>query len=124
MKKKILLVEDNYYLLELYKNAIEGAGYELITAINGEEAETLANSSLDLILLDIMLPQKTGADLLRIWRNNDTLDSIPIILLTNLGKEEVIEELFDLGADGYILKSTITPKTLVEEIKTLFTKTD
>ena len=118
-KEKILIIEDDFFIRELYERQFTKEGYQIITSEDGPSGLLAANQEKpDLILLDIMLPKLNGLDLLRTLKAKDETKNIPVILLTNLGQESVIKEGFDLGADSYLIKSAYTPSQIIEEIKT------
>ncbi len=117
-KIKILIVEDDLFIRELYERQLSLEGYEISTAEDGEIGlNRLAESIPDLLLLDIMLPKVSGLDLLRTIKAKEETKNIPVILLTNLGQDSVIKEGFNLGADGYLIKSAYTPDQIIEEVK-------
>ena len=122
--EKILIIEDDMYIRELYERAFKRAGYEVQVASDGEEAlEKAKEQTFDLILLDIMLPKVTGIDVLISLRGSDsTSKDTPVVLITNLGYDDIIKQAFKIGADGYLLKSKVTPKIIVEEIDSFFAK--
>ncbi|PIU69058.1 response regulator [candidate division WWE3 bacterium CG06_land_8_20_14_3_00_42_16] len=115
--KKILIVEDDQFILDLYKRQLENAGYEILTAENGEKALQELDKSVNLILLDILLPKKGGLEILKDIKSNESVKNIPVILLTNLGQESIIKQAFELGASGYLIKSSITPSDVVHQVK-------
>ncbi len=120
--KKILIVEDDYYIGDLYQRALVSAGYNIDLAVDGEEAlQKVADSLYDLILLDIMLPKITGVDVLRSLRQKDskTYDT-PIFMITNLGQDNIIKEVLKIGADGYFIKSQVKVDDLIAEIGKIF----
>lgn len=125
MDKKILLIEDDAFVLDLYKTVLTKAGYQLSVAGDGEKAVEVAQSNeFDLILLDIMLPKLTGLDVLRKLRNEIPQHKETFVyLLTNLGEEKVVQEAYKIGANGYLLKAKYLPKQVVEEVDKFFTKT-
>jgi two-component system alkaline phosphatase synthesis response regulator PhoP len=115
---KILIIEDDFFIRELYERQFQKEGYEVISSEDGPSGLLQANQiKPDLILLDIMLPKLNGLDLLRTLKAKDETKSIPVILLTNLGQESVIKEGFELGAESYLIKSAYTPSQIVGEIK-------
>lgn len=115
---KILIVEDDLFIRELYERQLSLEGYEVSTAEDGEIGLNRISQAIpDLILLDIMLPKVSGLDLLRTIKAQEATKSIPVILLTNLGQDSVIKEGFNLGADGYLIKSAYTPDQIIEEVK-------
>ena len=115
---KILIVEDDFYIQDIYVKTFKGGGYAVDSATDGEEALQKAKSArYDVILLDIMLPKITGVDVLRALRQEGaTTQETPIFMTTNLGQESIIKETFKIGADGYFIKAQIQPKNLVAEI--------
>lgn len=121
--KTILLVEDDFHIQEIYRTTfIKTGNYTVETASDGQEALVKLGSHIyDLILLDIMLPKVTGIDVLRAMRapTSPTKDT-PIILITNLGQEDIIKEAFKIGADGYLIKAQFTPLDVVKEVDAFF----
>lgn len=124
MGKKILLVEDDAFVRDLYQTVLTRANYELDIANDGEEAVNLAGYKVyDLILLDIMLPKLTGMEVLKQLRTETSrAKDTPVYLLTNLGEENIVKEAYKLGANGYLLKAKYLPKQLVEEVDKFFVK--
>ena len=120
---KLLLVEDEEYIRDLYKRQLDLAG--LITDAFGMGNEGLAaaeKNSYDLILLDIMLPDINGLQILQKIKQNPLSKSTPVVLLTNLGQDAVIKQGFELGADGYLVKAAYTPDQIVQEIKNILAR--
>lgn len=115
-KKKILLVEDELFIRELYERALSQAGYEVIIAIDGEQALKVAKKDLDLILLDIMLPKIHGIDVLKQLKKSDETKDIPVVMITNLGQEDVINDAFKIGAQGYLIKMRLTPYEIINKV--------
>lgn len=126
MTKRILMIEDDIYIRELYEEVLRTAGYEVITAIDGELGLAKAIEGVyDLILLDIMLPKMTGIEVLKKLREEGcATESVPVYLLTNLGEETIAKETYKLGANGYLLKAKYLPKELIKEVDKFFVKTD
>ncbi len=116
MKKKILLIEDEFYIRDLYRIILESADFEVYLASDGEEGLKFAQNQPDLILLDIMLPKINGIMLLKKLRAIESTKNIPIVLLTNLGQKSIIKAAFDNGASGYLLKATLKPYDLTKKI--------
>ncbi len=122
--KKILIVEDDYYIGDIYVRSFTHAGYSVDLATDGNQAiEKTKASTYDMILLDIMLPEQNGIEVLRILRSSDSSALYtPVYLITNLGQENIIKEAFKIGADGYILKAKLTPKEVVKEVEDFLVK--
>ena len=120
--KKILIAEDDFFIRDIYSKVFSLAGYEVAVAVDGIDAlEKIKKQPFDIILLDIMMPRMTGIDVLKNIRTLSTpAKNTPIFIITNLGQQNVIEEAFKLGMDGYILKSQVTPQQIVDEINNFF----
>jgi len=117
-KTKILIIEDDFFIRELYERQFTKEGYLILSSEDGPSGLLAASQEKpDLILLDIMLPKLNGLDLLRTLKAKDETKNIPVILLTNLGQESVIKEGFELGAESYLIKSAYTPSQIIDEIK-------
>ena len=105
MPNRILIVEDEPDILALLAFNLESQGYEVLTASDGEEGFRKASSTqIDLLLLDLMLPQMHGLDVCQKLRNQPETLKLPIIILSALGDEEDIVRGLDIGADDYISK--------------------
>ena len=115
---RILVVEDEEYLRDLYHEILAEQGYHTETAKDGKEGlAKLKIGGWDLVLLDVMLPGMDGIEIMRTLKNNPpATPNKKVIFLTNLDKDEKIKEALGLG-DGYFIKSQITPGTLVKKIK-------
>lgn len=116
--KKILLVEDEDFVRELYTRQLTKAGFQVKTAVDGQSGLDILNKEqFDLLLLDIMLPGMNGLQLLREFKTQNPNSKMITILLTNLGQEAVIKEGFELGAQAYLIKASYTPDQVVNEVK-------
>src|SRR3954451_17477623 len=119
MKSKILVVDDEPDVVQLIEYNLKGAGYDVITAQDGEEALKKARSSSpDLIILDLMLPQIEGLDVCKILRRDATTADIPIVMLTAKASEPDRVLGLELGADDYVTKP-FSPRELVLRAKRL-----
>ena len=114
MAKKILLVEDDQFIRELFEAFLQTDGYTIVTAVNGAEAVAKFKTEIfDLVLLDILLPEKDGITVLgEIKKINP---AVPVAMLTNLSQESLIKKSFELGAISYLLKARITKEDLLKE---------
>jgi len=122
---KILLVEDDPFLSSLLKNRLQKENLEVAYAMNGEEAvDFLKNMIPDLILLDIILPKKSGFEVMEEIRNNPQVQGkdVPVIIISNLGQPEDIARGQDLGAIEYFVKAKTSIDELVEKIKAFLEK--
>ena len=116
--KKILLVEDEDFIRELYVRQLTKEGFQVQSAPDGQTGlNLLAQGQYDLLLLDIMLPGMNGLQLLREFKTKNPASPMITILLTNLGQEAVIKEGFELGAQAYLIKASYTPDQVVTEVK-------
>lgn len=121
--KKILIIEDDFFIRELYLRQLQKEGFEVSGSADGADGLVQANNlKPDLILLDIMLPKLNGLDLLRTLKTRPETQNIPVILLSNLGQDSVVKEGFTLGAEGYLIKSAYTPSQIIEEVKNFMEK--
>ena len=114
--KKILIIEDEQFISELYVRSLTKAGYEVKVVVDGQEALSVAQTNtFDIILLDIMLPNITGTEILARLRNKQETPQLKskIIITTNLEVDEQHRMAMETQADGYIVKAEITPKELV-----------
>jgi two-component system, OmpR family, alkaline phosphatase synthesis response regulator PhoP len=123
MKKKILLVEDDMMLVDMYTLKLAEAGYEVIQATNGAQGyEEAKKNKPDLILLDIILPQMDGFMVMEKIKKDKIIKKIPVFFLTNLKQDEDVEKGNKLGAIDYLVKSTLTPTQILERINEFFKK--
>lgn len=124
MAKRILLVEDEEFIREMYQTALTQQEFLVDSATNGQEAlDKIADPSnqYDLIVLDIMLPTVDGLTVLKKIRDpNSPHKDLPVFLLTNLGLDHIIKQAMELGAQKYFVKSNFLPKDIVEEIQSFF----
>src|SRR3989344_6331465 len=119
-KKKVLIVEDEQYMRDLYVELLKEEGYEVNSAENGETAYNLISTThFDLLLLDLVMPNMSGIAVLKKLREeNKPSGGFPkIVILTNLGQDTVIGEAVSLGVRGYIIKSEVTPDKILKEVK-------
>ena len=116
--KKILLIEDEKILLEMYKDKFEQEGFEMILSIDAEKGFELAKKEKpDLIILDILLPEKNGIFFLKQQMEDPEIASIPVVALSNYDHPEARKKALELGAKEYIIKTDFTPQEIVEKIK-------
>jgi CheY-like chemotaxis protein len=115
--RKILIIEDEHFISELYVRALKKAGYDVTVRVDGAEGLKEAQTNLyDIILLDIMIPTMTGTEILAQLRDTNATPSLhaKIIITTNLEQNEIVKNKIESQADGYIVKAEITPRQLVE----------
>lgn len=117
-KGKILIVEDDRYISKMYQLKLSLEGYEVQVAENGREGVDKVKEMMpDVILLDILMPELDGFEVLKIVKSDAATKSIPVLIMSNLGQEDHIEKGMKMGAAGYIVKSQYTPSKVVEKIK-------
>jgi DNA-binding response OmpR family regulator len=120
---KLLLVEDDMALRDIYSTRFLAEGYEVSTASDGEQALTVAvKEKPDLILLDIMMPKISGFDVLDILRTTPETKSSKIIIMTALSQPADVEKGKALGADEYLVKSQVTLTDVVDKVKAVLAK--
>lgn len=118
MPKKIVLVEDDPFLSEIYITKFEEAGYVVEVADDGEEGlEKIKNGKPDIVLLDIILPKLTGLEIMEELQKDESFKETPIIVLSNLGADEDVQKAMDMGAKGYLVKSQYTPSEVVARVE-------
>lgn len=119
-KKKVLIVEDDSFVAEVYSTKLLEMGHEVQIAQNGEEGLALVEKEKpDLILLDILMPVMGGIEMLEALKKKAEWKDIPVILLTNVGEKESIQKVRNLGVQDYIIKSHFTPAEVIEKIETI-----
>lgn len=116
--KQILLVEDDPFLIDIYSQKLEKAGFKIEVVKNGENAlQVLQKRKPDLLVLDIVLPGIEGWEILRKIKKDPHLSDLKVMVLSNLGQKEEVEKGLKLGADKYLIKAHYTPSEVVKEIK-------
>jgi DNA-binding response OmpR family regulator len=120
--RKILCIEDEKFISELYDRALKKAGYRVKMVAGGDEGLALAETNeYDIILLDLMIPDILGVDVLHRLRADMPDLKAKIIITTNLEQDDKTREAIEREADGYLIKAEITPKQLVEFLNNLKT---
>lgn len=115
---KILIVEDDNILSKAIDTALQDAGFETVLAKDGEEAVTKVKKiKPDLILLDLILPKKSGEEVLTEIKGDKNLKSIPVLVTTVKSENESISRCIALGARGYFIKAHYTLAEIVEEVR-------
>jgi len=116
--KKILLVEDDDTLANVYKTRLHAEGFDLRRVPNGEEALAIAlQYKPDLILLDVMMPKVSGFDVLDILRNTPETTNIKVIMLTALSQDSDRQRAEAMGVDDYLVKSQVVIADVIDRIK-------
>ncbi|HSX36607.1 MAG TPA: response regulator [Patescibacteria group bacterium] len=120
--KKVLIIEDEHFIGELYTRALGKAGYDVTVIADGQEALKAAQTNAyDIILLDLMIPNLTGIEILRLLRDPARVPrlSAKIIVTTNLEQRDDVRADIEKQADGYIVKAEVTPHELVEVLSNI-----
>jgi DNA-binding response OmpR family regulator len=123
--KKILIVEDDEFLRDLYIEILQDVGYTVDHAADGEEGYAkLRNDGYDLVLLDIMLPKMDGLTILEKLKADPQAaqSNAKIIVLSNMGQDSAIAKAIGFGAKGYMIKSDYTPDEVINKVREYLTK--
>lgn len=116
---KVLIVDDDPFMVEMYALKLKEAGFDVDSAADGKSGlEKIRAGGCDVVLLDIVLPIMDGFEVLEILRRLGAPHP-PILLLTNLGQKEDVERGLALGAAGYAIKAQFTPSEIVEKVRAL-----
>lgn len=120
MSKNILLIEDENFIRDLYKRQLDLDGIPTDAFATGAEGlRALSQKRYDLVLLDVMLPDMNGLEVLRSIKQNPVTKDVPVVLLTNLTKDLIIEQGLREGAVSYLLKASLVPKQILKEIHSI-----
>ena len=115
---RVLLVEDDTFLANIYKTKFEMEGFKVTVAENGELGLNEAKKNKpDVILLDILLPKMDGFTVLEHLKDEASTKDVPVILLTNLGQKDDVEKGLKLGAVDYLIKAHFKPSETVDKVK-------
>lgn len=118
--KKVLCIEDEHFINELYARALTKAGYEVKSVIDGNEAlKEALTDAYDIILLDIMIPNITGTEILKRLRTEKPNLKAQIIITTNLELGDEDRAAIESQADGYVVKADLTPHQMADFLKQL-----
>ena len=120
--KTILCIEDDRFIGEMYVRSLQRAGYEVDWMVDGNDGLIAArNKSYDLILLDVMLPERRGTEILDALRNDkeDLIPNSKVIVMTNFEQDDESRMAMQYRADGYLIKAEITPRKLLAIIENL-----
>lgn len=119
-RKKILLAEDDVFILDIYQEKLKNEGYEVVTAENGLKVlERLEEGLPDLIMMDITMPRMNGLEVLHKIRESEVWKNIPVIMITNLSEKEKIQEAQQELVADYLVKAHFTPGEVLEKVRAL-----
>ncbi len=123
MPKKILVIEDDKFLMKIINKKLSSENYDVIEALDGKQGlDIVKNQKIDLILLDLILPEMDGFEVLANLKSDPELSRIPVIVISNLGEASQIEKALKMGADDYLIKAHFTPAEIVERIEKILKK--
>ena len=116
--KKILFVEDEKVLMEMYKEKFTEAGYKVVSVFSAEEGlGSVRKEKPDLIMLDILLPRTNGIAFLRKIKADPELAKIPVIVFSNFDDPQAKKEALSLGVLAYLIKTNYTPQQVIDKVK-------
>jgi len=117
-KKYILVIEDDKFYCNIFQTKFTQAGYDILVAFNGNLGiQAAAKRKPDLILLDLIMPEKDGFETLKELKADPTMKEVPIVVLSNLGQVDDIEKAKALGANDYIVKANISLQGVIEKVQ-------
>ena len=121
--KRVLIVDDDEFLLEMYALKFKQSGFEVQIAENGKKAlELIPSYAPDVVLLDVVMPSMDGFEVLETIKKEKLAPNALVMMLTNLGQKDDTERGFSLGADDYVVKAHFTPSEVVEKVKKIIQK--
>lgn len=119
VQKKILMIEDDEFIRELYSRQVKNAGYDIESTPSGKEGlDFLAKNHYDLLMLDLNIPDVSGFQILENLQKSPK-ENMVVMILSNVAQDEFVKKGLDLGASAFVIKSTYTPEQVVTEIKSL-----
>jgi CheY-like chemotaxis protein len=118
--KTILFVEDDPFIVDIYKTKLRESGFNVEAAFSGGEClKKLKEKKPDLLLLDLCLPEIEGWEIIETVKKSESLKTLPIIILSNLSQKQEVDKAINLGAERYLIKAHYTPSEVIKEIKTI-----
>ncbi len=115
---KIAIIEDDRAISQMYRIKFEAEGFSVETAENGKLGLALVEEMKpDIILLDLMMPEMGGAEMLKLLRETPWGKNVKVIVLTNMGEQEIPQEMESLDVSSFILKADMTPRQVAELVK-------
>jgi DNA-binding response OmpR family regulator len=122
-KIKVAIIEDDMAIVQMYRTKFEGEGYEVATAPDGASGLQLIEEFVpDIILLDLMMPNMNGLDMLGRLRSQANGRNAKVVVLTNMGDTETATKVYKMAADDYIVKAEMTPKEVADRVRALLAK--
>lgn len=121
-KKKVMIVDDDKFLVDMYSLKFSKYGFDIESATKGEEAleKLRGGANPDILMLDVVMPSLDGIELLKKIRQEKLADGAVVVMLTNQGQKSDIDEAEKLGVSGYIVKATTIPSEVAGEIMVIY----
>ena len=117
-KKKILLIEDEQIIIDILVKKLKKEGYDIVVAMNGNQGlEKMRSQAPDVILLDMVMPQKGGMEVLEEMHKDKDLKKIPVIIISNSGQPVELDRAMALGVSDWLVKTEFDPDEVVEKVK-------
>lgn len=113
---KIMIIEDDMTIANIYKTKLEEGGHQVTLVADKDAVKQIISQKPDLVLLDILMPNVNGLDILREVRSDALTSAIPIVLLTNVAEDDSLAKGLEYGAYGYLLKSETTPDQVLSRV--------
>ena len=121
---KVLWVEDDKFLRNMIDQRLAPTGADLVSVTDGAKAlETIKSYIPDIIMLDLLMPNVDGFEILKLMKSDDSVKHIPVLVLSNLGQKEEVERCKKLGAEDFIIKATIGLDDIIPRIRAVLAKT-
>lgn len=120
---KILVIEDDKSLVDILREAFEPKEYQIILALDAQEGiEKVKKENPDLVILDILLPGKSGFEVLKEMKQDEKTKNIPVLILSNLGQDREVKTGLSMGAEDYLVKADFTIDEVVAKVEKLLKK--
>jgi len=113
---KIIIVEDDFKVANIYKNRLTEEGHQILIAADIQAADLIAREKPDLVLLDILMPKINGLTILREVKAQNELADIPFLVLTNVEDATEVQQAIELGASGYLVKADTSLDLLAQKV--------
>jgi CheY-like chemotaxis protein len=114
----ILIIEDNEFVARMYQNILSLENFQVEVANSAIEGIAKSKKTpLNLILLDIIMPDMNGIQALEKLKHDSATSNIPVVMLTVIGEEDIIEKCMQMGANGYLVKTSLDPNRVIQEVK-------
>jgi DNA-binding response OmpR family regulator len=122
-KNKVLIIEDDAFISDMYRLKLESEGFNVKIAEDGQKGlEQLKKEKPDLVLLDVVMPKMDGYAVLQNIKENREMQDVPVVMLTNLGQKDNVEKGLKMGALDYVIKAHFTPTEVAEKVGEILNK--